>query len=158
MFRCFSNTVTRLTKTASLLLITMLFPLHAEDATAISAETVYLVTHADSPFTDAMKQRKLRAIFTMRQRRWHTGERMTLFVLEDDARLHERFCRQVLGLLPYQLRKQWDRIIFSGQTSPPVTVSSIAQMKERIRQTPGSIGYVAAKDLDDSLAIIEVKK
>lgn len=124
---------------------------------ASDAEGFHLITHQENADNKTINRRMLLTIYSMRTQTWPNGERLTVFVLPDNAALHRAFCRQVLGVLPYHLRRNWDRLIFSGRTSAPIEVGSVEEMKRRVAATPGSIGYVTQADLDDSILIVEVK-
>jgi hypothetical protein len=62
-------------------------------------------------------------------------------VLPDRHPLHVRFSKEVLGVYPYQLRSTWDRILYSGTGIPPTVVNTPQEVRERVDETPGGIGY-----------------
>jgi ABC-type phosphate transport system substrate-binding protein len=84
----------------------------------------------------------LRAVFTMRVRQWPDGSPVRVFVLPDDDPLSDRFYIEQLGMYSYVLRKAWDRMVFTGTGFAPTVVRSEQEMTERVRSTPGAIGYV----------------
>lgn len=84
----------------------------------------------------------LRAIFGMRLTEWPNGSRITVYVLDPDSRLHTSFAKQKLQLFPYQLTQAWDRLVFSGTGQAPLKVRSPTEMRQRLLQTPGAIGYL----------------
>jgi len=86
----------------------------------------------------------LRGVFTMRIRAWPDGTPTRVFVLPDGNAVHDRFCRELLGTYPYVLRSTWDRMVFTGTGLAPVTVKNEQEMKEKVRITPGAIGYASA--------------
>jgi len=98
----------------------------------------------------------VRSIFLMRLKEWNDGHPITVFVLNKHNSDHLAFCREILGLFPYQLEQAWDRQIFAGIGQAPVFVESSAELKLRVSKTPGSIGYMSKKDIDDTVKIIEV--
>ncbi len=91
---------------------------------------------------ETLSKSSLRAIFAMRLTLWPDGTRIQVFVLPDKAPLHRQFTKSVLGLFPYQLRKTWDKGIYSGTGEAPIQVSDPAHMLDKIAQTPGAIGYL----------------
>ncbi len=131
--------------------------LSTRQAVGITTSPFYLITNNENDENHSIKRRTLRAIYSMRTQSWPNGKRLTVFVLPDNEVLHEKFCQQVLGVLPYQLRKSWDRLIFSGKAGAPIKVNTIAEMKQRVAVTPGAIGYITDNYLDDSITIVEVK-
>jgi hypothetical protein len=84
----------------------------------------------------------LRAVFTMRVREWPDGTPIRVFVLPDDNPLSDQFYRERLGMYSYVLRRAWDRMVFTGTGFAPTVVSSETEMIERVRSTPGAIGFV----------------
>jgi hypothetical protein len=93
----------------------------------------------------------LRAVFAMRVRQWPDGSPVRVFVLPDDDPLSDRFYRERLGMYSYVLRRAWDRMVFTGTGFAPTIVRSEAEMIERVRSTPGAIGYVSKRERSESL-------
>ena len=115
-----------------------------------------LVVHPD------VVQRELtlnhaRLLFTMRVLRWPDGQRVRVFVLPDADTLHRTFVKQTLELYPRQLRRVWDRHLFSGAGSIPVTVSSAEEMLQRVSGTPGAVGYLPDGYAGEVLRVVDVK-
>lgn len=84
----------------------------------------------------------LRAIFSMRLRQWPDGTPVTVFVLPTTHPVHVDFCKEVLGVFPHQLQRAWDRLVYSGTGQAPVEVDSLEEMRQRVQETPGAVGYV----------------
>ena len=136
-------------------LILLFFPFNLAAGSALPS--YYLITNAENDKNQFIKRRTLRAIYSMRTQSWPNGDRLTVFVLADDEVLHEEFCQQVLGVLPYQLRKSWDRLIFSGRAGAPIKVQNLDEMKAKVAETPGAIGYITQNYIDESIVVLEVK-
>ncbi len=94
---------------------------------------------------------------TSRLKEWPNGVPVKVFVLPDDNPLHRRFANAVLGLFPYQLRRVWDRQLFSGTGQVPSTVANEAEMIRRVSTTPGALGYVESVPADGSVRPLEVR-
>lgn len=92
----------------------------------------------------------LRAVFTMRVREWPDGTPVRVFVLPDDSPLSDLFYRERLGMYSYVLRRAWDRMVFTGTGFAPTVVESEKEMIERVRSTPGAIGYVRKRESSES--------
>jgi ABC-type phosphate transport system substrate-binding protein len=90
-----------------------------------------------------LDRERLRAIFTMRLTAWPDGPPIRVFVLPDTDPLSDRFYREQLGMYSYVLRSVWDRMVFTGTGLAPTLVRSEEEMRERVRATPGAIGYVS---------------
>jgi len=124
---------------------------------AMATGSVLPITNVDNQANHELSRQALRSIYSMRTQSWPDGQRLVVFVLEDDADLHSDFCQTILGVLPYQLRRSWDRLIFSGRASAPIVVANVEEMKRRVAETNGSLGYLSANQIDDSIAVVGVK-
>lgn len=97
------------------------------------------------------------AIFSMRLRTWSDGSATTVFVLHDNVPLHAEFTKKILDTFPYQLRRAWDRLVFSGTGQAPTEVESVDEMYQRIVSTPGSIGYLPDDRVDARVRVLKVE-
>lgn len=100
-----------------------------------------VIAHAGYPETSIARS-LLRGVFGMRVRAWPDGTPVRVFVLADGHPTHEDFCKTVLQFYPYQLRQDWDRLLYSGTGQQPVTVVSEEELLRRVAETPGGIGYL----------------
>ena len=84
----------------------------------------------------------LRSIFFGRMQTWPDGTPITVFVLPDTHPLHLRFCTLYLKTFPYVLKRQWNHLTFTGSGVRPIEVGTTYNLYERVRATPGAIGYI----------------
>ncbi len=105
----------------------------------------------------SLSQNEARLYMTMRINQWPNGVPVRVFVLPDNERLHQRVVKGILGLYPYQLRRAWDRQLFSGTGQAPVTVGSEKELIERVASTPGAVGYADSEALDPAVRTLEVR-
>lgn len=124
-------------------------------ASSVSAE-VAVITHRDTPL-GTLSNNALRSIFGMRLRAWPNNEPIRVFVLADQHPVHERFAKEFLSVFPQQLRRAWDRLVYSGTGQAPVEVASEEAMREAVASTPGAIGYLDSDRLTPDVAVIEVQ-
>jgi len=104
-----------------------------------------------------LSRNEARLFFTMRLQYWSNNQPIKVFVLPDDNPLHGAFTKTILGLFPYQLRRVWDRQLFSGTGQVPVTVSNEDEMLRRVASTPGAIGYAERVPRDAQVQVIRVR-
>ena len=97
------------------------------------------------------------AIFRMRLRHWSDDSPITVFILEENDPIHRRFCKEILNIFPSQLRRAWNRLVFSGSGQAPIKVSSQEEMLKSVASTPGAIGYAYEKDLIDQVRILKIQ-
>jgi len=121
---------------------------------ALAAQQVIVNPEVD---VSALDRNRARLIFTMRINQWRDQQPVTVFVLPDDASLHQRFAKSALQVYPYQLRRTWDRQVFSGTGQAPLQVADEEEMIERVRQTAGAIGYISDQRAAAGVKVIEVR-
>ncbi|MDH5547486.1 MAG: hypothetical protein OEZ43_18045 [Gammaproteobacteria bacterium] len=114
-----------------------------------------LVANTDVPVVK-LDRNFVRSIFLMRIREWSDGKPITVFVLEGKEAIHREFCSEVLEMFPYQLQQRWDRLVFSGTGQAPFFVKDEAELLKKIRNTSGSIGYIAREMVDEKIKVISV--
>ncbi|MEH6357635.1 MAG: hypothetical protein V7745_01500 [Pseudomonadales bacterium] len=107
--------------------------------------------------TEEMTRSMVRAIFSMRLRRVGNGTQITVFVLPDAHPVHRLFTRKTLSLFPHQLRRSWDRYVYSGIGIAPIEVKTEDEMIDRVAITPGSIGYISREVLNENVRTISVR-
>ncbi len=123
----------------------------------VTAEGNYRIVAHPSVNESSISKNYLRAIFSMRLRTWQNGLIIKVFVLPDDHSLHHKFSKEQLNLFPYQLRQSWDRLVFSGTGQAPTTVSSSEEMQNRIKNTPGAIGYLETTYINGEIHVLQIK-
>ncbi len=106
--------------------------------------------------SDGLTRNELRAIFAMRRNTWGDGTPVQVFVLPDDNPVHRNFCKKILKIYPHQLRRIWDRNIFSGTGQAPIEVENLREMRDRLSETIGAIGYVTEDLIGDVVKRVEV--
>lgn len=105
----------------------------------------------------ALSVNSLRSIFSMHLKTWPDGTKIRVFVLPDDDPLHQRFSKEKLNVFPYQLRSNWDRLVFSGTGQAPIKVNSSEEMLARVAGTPGAIGYLWRADINENVNVLQIK-
>jgi hypothetical protein len=149
--RCILRTKQRLNRSSLLGLLFFCSALSAYSAHGATVVTHHLLSQ------DTISLNTARLLFTMRLLRWPDGSRVRVFVLPDHHHLHREFAKQVLSLYPRQLRRVWDRHLFSGSGAIPIRVDSIDEMAKLVAETPGAIGYVPDSHPMDKLKVLHVK-
>ncbi|WP_341328840.1 hypothetical protein [Methylotuvimicrobium sp. KM2] len=124
----------------------------------LSAPTPSIYPVVNSALTqNSVSRNGLSAIFRMRLRQWQDGSPIIVFVLRDSNPLHKQFCKQVLNVFPHQMRRSWNKLVFSGTGQAPVTVASKEEMVDKIASTPGAIGYLSGEDITEDIKILIIK-
>lgn len=116
---------------------------------------LYVVVHAANPVR-AFTQKELVDLYMGRSRVFAHGEPALPFDLARDSLLRERFYRGLTGLPLAQVNSYWSRLMFTGQTLPPATLSTEAEMAGIVRRNPGAIGYLGSEPSDKGLRVVFV--
>ncbi|MGH1370457.1 MAG: hypothetical protein ACRBBW_00375 [Cellvibrionaceae bacterium] len=119
-------------------------------------ETLSVALHPP-PYIQTLSVNEARAIFSMRTRVWPDGSPITVFVLPNSSPRHSQFVRSLLTLLPHQLQRNWDRLVYTGIGQAPIEVANETAMIEQLKSTPGSIGYVDIGTKDETLHLIKLR-
>jgi len=137
-------------------LVTSLLTITLFCAGNLHAECQQVIVHAGFEGGD-LSRNTARAIFSMRVKRWEDDTAITVFVLPDTHSTHRLFTRETLALFPHQLRRSWDRYVYSGIGTAPIEVKSEEAMVARVAVTPGSIGYICKEILNDDVRTLLVR-
>ena len=122
----------------------------------MAVEAAKLIAHPSVP-QDQLSKNAARLVFSLRLTRWPDGSGVRVFVLPDNAPLHRQFSKQRLGLFPHQLRRVWDRQLYTGTGQVPVEVASEEEMLSRVRSTPGAVGYLSEKVSDENIKELDIE-
>jgi hypothetical protein len=129
----------------ALLLATSALPAHA-------AEWV-LVTSTKTGITH-LSQDEVTHIYLGRYRRLASG--MTAEPLDQpaDTVLKARFYRQLVDKSLAEINAYWARLIFSGKTQPPRTVSNSEDAIQFVLSHPGAVAYIDRAKADGRVVVI----
>ncbi len=105
------------------------------------AMAVEVIVNSDVP-EQAISQSTLRAIFSMHMRQWPNGRPIKVYILPEQNSAHVLFAKEVLNTFPYQLRRSWDVLVYSGSGQAPSVAESPQEVLQKVSSTPGAIGYV----------------
>lgn len=120
-----------------------------------SAQSLTLIVNPQLDIT-SISRNKARSIFSMRLREWSDGTPIVVYVLPDQAELHRDFVQNILAMLPHQLRRHWDRYVYTGIGQAPIEVANINEMITRVHNTAGAIGYIREDSADANIRTIQL--
>lgn len=122
----------------------------------LDQNAVYPVVNINSP-QRIISKNGLSAIFKMRLRHWNDGSNVAVFVLKDEDPLHKQFCKQILNVFPHQMRRNWNKLVFSGTGQAPILLENKDEMINKLRAIPGAVGYLSGKDLIKDIRILGIE-
>ncbi|MCK5618309.1 MAG: substrate-binding domain-containing protein, partial [Candidatus Krumholzibacteria bacterium] len=104
-----------------------------------SAE-VAVIAHPSVPASDISRSQLL-DIFTGDVKEWQNGEPVVIVDLKPRSDVKEAFY-DYLGKSSSRMKSIWMRNMLTGEGTPPESLESQAEILERVKNTPGAIGYV----------------
>lgn len=136
--------------------IAMLLTLSSVPQVRLQAQTAHhIISNANLDLTH-LPLNKVRSIFSMRLHKWPDGTPIRVYVLPDDNANHRQFVQSVLHMFPHQLRRNWDRYIYTGTGQAPIEVRNEQEMINKISTTPGAIGYIQQELVSNDIHTIQL--
>ena len=127
----------------------IIFALALAALSAAAEDRFKVIAHPSVPVTSAaisdLSQIFLKKITTYEK--WGSAQRAVPVDLGGDSPTRESFTRSVHGKALTAIKSFWQQAIFSGRGTPPVELSSDAEVIALVARTPGAIGYVSADTL-----------
>lgn len=102
---------------------------------------------------DRLSNQEIHRIFTLRQKLLPNNEQVKLITLPLSNPITQQFTQKVFDLYPYQLKRHWDRQVYSGRAPAPVMVADEKDIIRYIINTPNALSYIST----DSEFLIEYK-
>ena len=98
----------------------------------------------------------IRDAYLSRIKVWSNGEKANTYIDTESQKVHRVFVEKGLGSKAYVIERLWSRINFTGSGDSPKDVDS-RSMIEKVRSTPGSVGYVEENEFEatDGIRVIE---
>lgn len=125
-------------RTSFLLLLCSIALLPAAAASA----AVKVVVHGSNPVASVTKA-KAADLFLKRVTRWDNGRTVTPVDLAEKNPARAAFSKELLGKEVAWVKSYWQKMIFSGRATPPVELSSDAEVLDLVRGNQDAIGYVS---------------
>lgn len=113
---------------------------------AEEAETIAVIVPKSENLRNSSKA-ELALIFWRKKLYWGSGRRIEPVNLLPENALRRRFSQSILDSLPEDQVEYWNALYFHG-TTPPHVVRSQEAMLRYVAETPGSIGYMDACQVD----------
>jgi len=100
--------------------------------------------------SNAVSKSALKEIYTGAKLKWADGNKIHV-VDQADTETGKKFYSAVIGKSVNEVRKQWTRLLLSGQASAPLKCPSDKIVKKVIAANPNAIGYIDTSALDDTV-------
>ena len=113
---------------------------------------IAVIVHPDNKTT--LGEEEIKRLYLMKDKYFPNGSPVKIFNLAGEAQAKNEFYTKVLNKEEARLNSLWARVLFSSAASPPADVDSATSMKAAIAKNPTAIGFIDAKDVDDSVRVI----
>lgn len=117
----------------------------------------YLVVQSANP-QSSLTQKEAVDLFMGRNRAFRNGDPAQVYDMPRDSAQRAEFYQRLTGMGPAQVNSYWARLMFSGQTLPPQSVSDEGAMIETVKRNPSAIGWVRKEPADKQLRVLLVMK
>ena len=117
----------------------------------------YLVVQSANP-QPSLTQKEAVDLFMGRSRAFRNGDPAKVYDLPRDSAQRAEFYQRLTGMGSAQVNSYWARLMFSGQTMPPLSVSDEEAMIETVKGQPSAIGWVHRPPTDKNLRVLLVIK
>jgi phosphate transport system substrate-binding protein len=124
-------------------------------ARAQEAEPLAIVVNRNNPLSE-ISMSDLRKVFRGQRSRWSNGRRVTLVMRDTGAPERNAILRSLYGLDEMEYRRAHLRAVVSGEAEAPKTLASNYGVLRFVYNVPGAIGYVRARDVDDSVKMLRI--
>lgn len=130
-------------KTYQLLLFMAMLVLGLFDSNAVMAQELGLAVVANKlGAPDGLSSEDMKKIFLGQKRNWENNQLIKLAMLNPDTDLGEAVSYKLYGMTPNELKKYWLAMAFQGRAKTPKFFDTIAQLKEYVSSTNGSISII----------------
>lgn len=117
----------------------------------------YLVVQSANP-QDSLTHKEAVDLFMGRNRAFRNGDLAQVYDLPRDSAQRADFYQRLTGMGPAQVNSYWARLMFSGQTMPPQSVSDEAAMIETVKRNSKAVGWLSKEPADKQLRVLLVIK
>lgn len=117
----------------------------------------YLVVQAANQQA-SLTQKEAVDLFMGRNRAFRNGDPAQVYDLPRDSTPRAEFYQRLTGMGPAQVNSYWARLMFSGQTMPPQSVSDESAMIDTVKRNASAIGWVRKEPADKQVRVLLVIK
>jgi len=114
---------------------------------------VAIVVGSSSPLTE-LSSGDAKKIFLGKSSTFPAGGSATPIDLDSGNATRDHFYTKVVGKKPAQIKAYWSKRVFTGKGNPPKSLADDAAVKSWLAANPGTVGYIDAASVDDSVKVL----
>ena len=131
----------------------LMFALFSVGSVALAADYV-LITDNSNPVS-TLTAKEVKNIYLGKKTVWSDGSHITVFTYTV-SNVNAVFLKQMVRKTSQQYSTYWKKSLFTGTGLPPKDFASDEEIKAAVKAKPGSIGYIPAAALDETVQQIMV--
>ena len=131
----------------------LMFTLLSAGSVALAADYV-LITDNSNPVL-SISAKEVKNIYLGKKSVWSDGSHITVFT-QTSSSVNKEFMKEMARKTPQQYSTYWKKSLFTGTGLPPKDYTSDESIKSAVAAKPGSIGYIQASSLDDTVKQLEI--
>jgi hypothetical protein len=129
---------------------------NGQSAGAKGAEDIAVVVNSVNPTND-LSLSDLRRILMGERRFWGGNVQVRLALRERGARERDQVLSKVLRMDNKEFAEHWRAKVFRGEaTDEPLTLSSSATAFQYVKETPGGLSFIAAKNIPADVKVLRI--
>jgi hypothetical protein len=126
------------------------------DARLSSERTLTIIVNRSNP-VENLSTPELRHIFLGERGHWPDGDRITLVMMEVGEPERRAVLQQVCLMSEADFNRHFLRGLFTGEVFvSPKTLATPVGVRKFVFNVPGSIGYLRASDVDDTVKVLRI--
>ncbi len=130
-------------------------PTHAVSPAA--SEAIVIIVNKANP-VDNLSAEDLRKLFLGDRKHWPSNRKVTVALLDSDPSGPAAALKLICGLTGEEFKRHWLHATFTGEAqSGPKELATPAGLRRFIVNVPGAIGWLRARDVDDSVKVLSVE-
>ena len=115
---------------------------------AVSQAQISVVVAKSAAHAPSMDD--IKAYFSAVKFTWSDGAKVEV-VDQPESALAESFYSKLVGKSLSQIRKDWTKLILSGQAAAPTKCAGDDEVKKAVAGSPNAIGFIATSALDGTV-------
>ena len=143
-------------KTSALLILSLVLLSFGPWIPAAEAQPAFrIITHRSNPVATLTKT-QVSKILLKKVSKWEHGEGVKAVDQGGAGTVREIFTKEIHGRSVTSIKRYWQRVVFSGDGTPPPELGSDSEVVEYVSQNAGAIGYVSADASLDGVRVISI--
>jgi ABC-type phosphate transport system substrate-binding protein len=131
-------------------------PLFSTSLPAGPTAPLAVVLNRENPVT-SLAVSEVQRIFRKQTRMWPHGEPVVPVDWDATSDVRQEFSRRMLNRTVREMADFWVQQNITQGLTPPSTLKSARAILRFVASVPGSIGYLPAGDVDETVKLIEIK-